>query len=70
MEFPVQGSDLSHSCNLFAVLDLLTHCAMLGLNQHPRASETLSIWLHYSRNSALEHLKEDCSDEDEQTSGK
>lgn len=57
VEFPVQGSDLSHSCNLShrcSHAGSLTHCAGLGIQPaHPSASKTPLIPLHQCGNSSF-----------------
>ena len=46
MEFPAQGSDQSHNCDLYyrcGNMGSLTHCTKLGLNVHPGAADMLPI---------------------------
>ena len=54
MEFPVQGSDLSHSCNLSHCCGnagSLTHCSGPGIKLASQAPTTLPTLLCHSRNS-------------------
>ena len=58
MEFPGQGSDLSHSVDLShscSNTGSLTHCAGLG-NPHPSAPKMPPIWLRHSGNSSFSCL--------------
>ena len=44
MEFPGQGSDLSHSCNLhcsFSKVGFLTHCAGAGIKPAVQSSKVI-----------------------------
>ena len=53
MEFPGQGSDPSHSCNLYHNAGSFNHCARPRSNLHPGTAEKppIQIPLCYSRNS-------------------
>ena len=59
MEFPGEGSDPSHSCNLCHSCHntgSLTHCPGWGSNLCPSTLETLLIPVHHSENSDLHHF--------------
>ena len=59
MEFLLQGSDVSHSCNLhhsYGNANPLTQCSRLGIRLHPVRAETVTIPLCHSGNSCSHFL--------------